>query len=283
MTPDYRFSHPLEQPLVRAISLGAGLQSSWLCDAAARGEIGPMPDLAIFSDTGDEPRRVYEHLAELEARLPFPVVRVRKDGRTLAEASIAVAAGELDRKGIALPPFFTANPSGMLPKHCSVEFKVKPVLNHLRSMVGLKPGQRGPSTPTVELWIGISRDEMDRMGTARSPWVHHRFPCIELGLRRHQLVTWYEERQMKVPGKSSCVYCPFRDQPAWLRMKRDEPWDFERACQVDEAVRDGGPAIEGQLYVHRSMVPLRDADLSEQQLVMDLDGSRYECEGHCGT
>lgn len=280
---DYRFSRPLDAPKIRAISLGAGLQSSWLCDAASRGDIGPLPDLAIFSDTGDEPRHVYDHLEELAARIRFPIVRVKKPGLTLAEASIAVVNGEASRSGSAMPPFFTANPNGMLPKQCSVEFKVKPVIAHLREMLGLAPGQKGGSDPLVELWIGISRDEMDRMNTARSPWIHHRFPCIEEGLKRHQLVQWYEERQMRVPKKSSCVYCPFRDKAAWLRMKQEEPEDFERACQVDEAVRDGGSEIEGQLYVHRSRVPLREADLSEDQLILDLDGERMECEGHCNS
>ena len=33
------------------LSLGAGVQSSTLALMAAKGEIGPMPDAAIFADT----------------------------------------------------------------------------------------------------------------------------------------------------------------------------------------------------------------------------------------
>ena len=44
---------------------------------AARGDVGPMPDCAIFADTGWEPRATYEHLDRLEKLLPFPVHRVR--------------------------------------------------------------------------------------------------------------------------------------------------------------------------------------------------------------
>jgi membrane associated rhomboid family serine protease len=42
---------------------------------AAHGEIGPMPDCAIFADTGWEPKAVYDHLAWLMSPnvLPFPV------------------------------------------------------------------------------------------------------------------------------------------------------------------------------------------------------------------
>lgn len=50
---------------LRVISLGAGVQSTTMALMAAAGEIGPMPDCAIFADTGWEPAAVYEHLARL--------------------------------------------------------------------------------------------------------------------------------------------------------------------------------------------------------------------------
>ncbi|SCX22555.1 hypothetical protein DSM25558_3172 [Agrobacterium sp. DSM 25558] len=42
---------------------------------AAHGEISPVPDCAIFADTGWEPKAVYEHLEWLMSPnvLPFPV------------------------------------------------------------------------------------------------------------------------------------------------------------------------------------------------------------------
>lgn len=60
---------------LRMLSLGAGVQSTTLALMAAHGEIGPMPDCAIFADTGWEPKAVYEHLAWLRSPniLPFPV------------------------------------------------------------------------------------------------------------------------------------------------------------------------------------------------------------------
>ena len=38
--------------MLNIISLGAGVQSTTMALMAARGEIGPMPDHAIFADTG---------------------------------------------------------------------------------------------------------------------------------------------------------------------------------------------------------------------------------------
>jgi hypothetical protein len=60
---------------LRILSLGAGVQSTALALMAAYGEIGPMPDCAIFADAGWEPKAVYEHLAWLRSSnvLPFPV------------------------------------------------------------------------------------------------------------------------------------------------------------------------------------------------------------------
>lgn len=43
------------------ISLGAGVQSTTMALMAAAGELEPMPDAAIFADTGWEPKAVYAH------------------------------------------------------------------------------------------------------------------------------------------------------------------------------------------------------------------------------
>lgn len=79
---------------LRVLSLGAGVQSTTLALMAAHGEIGPMPDCAIFADTGWEPRAVYEHLAWLRSPnvLPFPV-HIVSDGN-IREGLVRGAQGE---------------------------------------------------------------------------------------------------------------------------------------------------------------------------------------------
>lgn len=62
--------------MLTVISLGAGVQSSVMALMAAKGQIKPMPDCAIFADTQAEPDHVYEWLDWLETQLPFPVYRV---------------------------------------------------------------------------------------------------------------------------------------------------------------------------------------------------------------
>ena len=66
----------------RALSLGAGVQSSVLALLVSRSdprlvENGyPKPDVAVFADTGWEPDYVYRHLDWLEQQLDYPLIRV---------------------------------------------------------------------------------------------------------------------------------------------------------------------------------------------------------------
>lgn len=60
------------------LSLGAGVQSSVMALMAAKGQITPMPDYAIFADTQAEPDHLYFWLDWLEKQLPFPVIRVTR-------------------------------------------------------------------------------------------------------------------------------------------------------------------------------------------------------------
>jgi hypothetical protein len=59
------------EPQMRILSLGAGVQSTTLLLLSANGEL-PKLDAAIFSDTGWEPRAVYEHLDKIEEQIANP-------------------------------------------------------------------------------------------------------------------------------------------------------------------------------------------------------------------
>jgi hypothetical protein len=89
--------------MLNVLSLGAGVQSSTMALMAARGEITPMPDCAIFADTQSEPGAVYRYLDWLETQLPFPVHRVTAG--SLREEILKATRGEQRMDG--RPPFFT--------------------------------------------------------------------------------------------------------------------------------------------------------------------------------
>lgn len=252
------------------ISHGGGVQTTALCLMAARREVGPMPDCAIFADTGGEPAAVYLTLEWLKGQVPFPIHVVRRPGMTLGQLTEAVANGTVAREGTPLPPlFYWSEAEGrvvMMRKHCSGEYKREVVNRAIREMVGLKPGQRlkPEQRGSVEVWIGMSKDEMFRVASSRYPLIHHRHPLVEMDLTRQGCIRWLQERQYPVPTKSSCVFCPYRTNAQWRFMRDNAPADWAEAVRFDYAIRDGFLAELGaQVYLHRSCVPLDQADLSD--------------------
>jgi hypothetical protein len=93
--------------MLNILSLGAGVQSSTMALMAAEGELTPMPDCAIFADTGAEPKHVYDFLDYVESLVPFPVHRVM-EGEGLDVSTIKSINGGR----FAGPPFFTESKGG---------------------------------------------------------------------------------------------------------------------------------------------------------------------------
>lgn len=268
--------------MMTVISLGAGVQSTTMALMAARGEIGPMPDCAIFADTQSEPAGVYRHLDWLERQLPFPTYRVTAGS---LRSQIIMAMDGRARMD-ARPPFFTKS-GGMLRRQCTHDFKIVPIERKIRELLGLRKGQRGPKDPMVEQWIGISIDEATRMKPSRRPYIRHRWPLIEMSKSRHSCIGWCAVNGYPRPPKSACTFCPYRDDVAWRHMRDEDPASFVDACHVDKVIRPGmagpgRPSGEGW-FIHRSRVPLEAADLSTPLDWGQPDLFMNECEGMCGV
>src|ERR1700689_4566645 len=100
------------------ISLGAGVQSSTMALMAATRELNPMPDGAIFADTMNEPKEVYQWLEWLEHQLAFPIYRVSA-GDLMAESLRLRTSGKTGNTylAISLPVFLDVNGGkGMAPR-----------------------------------------------------------------------------------------------------------------------------------------------------------------------
>lgn len=266
--------------MIRVLSLGAGVQSTTLALMAARGEL-PMPDCAIFADTGWEPAHVYRHLDWLETELPYPVIRAQRDGPDLGEMAIQIATSDVTRT--AMPPWFTTGSGGMLPRQCSKEFKTRVVQREIRKMLGLRYGERGPSRVSVEQWIGISQDEMQRMKDSELKYVRNVFPLVNLRMKRRDCLRWMAERQYPEPPKSSCIFCPYRGNDQWRDMRDNQPDDWEKAVEFDAAIRPGFIGMDGAAFVHMQRVPLDEVDLSTAEDRGQLNLFNDECEGMCGV
>ena len=274
-----------ESPALRVISLGAGVQSTTMALMAAHGEIGPMPDCAIFADTGWEPQYVYDHLDWLMSDnvLPFPV-HVVSNGNIRDDL-----LGDNQSKRKAYVPVFIKNPdgtSGMGKRQCTFDYKITPINWKIRDLLGV--GRRGRiAKQSVELWIGISTDEAARMKPAKQQWLSHHWPLIDSGMSRQDCLRWVEKNAYPLPPKSSCIGCPFHNDAAWREIKDNHPEEWADAIEVDRRIRLGstkdGRLLKGEEYLHASLKPLDEVDLDTAEDRGQLNFFVNECEGMCGV
>lgn len=270
---------------VDIISLGVGLQSSTMALMAKHGEITPMPVAAVFADTQAEPQSVYRWLEKLEALLPFPVKRVTKGSLTKALTTLRHkrdGSGDWVYSGI---PSYNINPDltdGHVHRQCTHSYKIEVLDKAAREIA--KIGRRQKTVGVIR-WIGISLDEAHRMKPSRKPWSEHRWPLIEKRMTRHDCERWLVSNGYPIPSRSACVYCPYRSDADWRRLRDEEPLDFAKAVRVDKEYRKL-KALAGRggiPFVHASRVPLDEVDFStdEERGQVSLFGN--ECEGMCGV
>lgn len=270
-------------PRLRCLSLGAGVQSTTLALMAAAGEIGPMPDCAIFADTQWEPKAVYEHLSRLEAALPFKVHHVTAGN---LRADIEARTNSTGQR-YASVPWHTYGRDGkraMGKRQCTKEYKLVPIARKQRELIDAK-GKRLPAG-AVEVWIGISLDEVGRMKPSREKWQSNRWPLLELRMTRGDCERWLARHGWTAP-RSACLGCPYKGNAEWRKLRDGDPAEWADAVAVDRMIRTGDQArrILREQFAHPSLTPLETVDLSTdvergQGL---LGGWTNECEGMCGV
>lgn len=268
------------------LNLGAGVQSSCLALMAARGEITPMPDFAVFADTQAEPQSVYDWLDWLEKQLPFPVIRVTAGN--LTEDSLTLRTTKDGRPYIkSLTPIFGLKKNGevvaAIGRKCTADYKIKPIIKHIKEACGITHGQK---EITVTQWIGISYDEMQRMKNPAVNWTQHRWPLVEVKMRRSHCLEWMKKNGYPEPPRSACYYCPFHSNQEWRRLRDEDPVHFQKAIEFDYAMRELAKkqqSLRMEVYLHRQCLPLDkinfDSEEDKGQLNFDFQA---ECEGMCG-
>lgn len=270
---------------LRVLSLGAGVQSTTLALMAAHGEIGPMPDCAIFADTGWEPKSVYRHLDWLRSPgvLPFPVQIV-----SAGNIRVGLVAGATGNRWASIPAFTRtvkrngAVSIGMIRRQCTKDYKILPIRRKVRELLGLTR-RRSPATPVAEQWIGISLDEALRMKPSFESWQVNRWPLIERRMTRNDCLRWLERHGYPLPPKSACIGCPFHSNDRWRQLRDSDPDGWSDVIELDRIIRTGFQGIRGEVFLHRDAVPLDQADLRSEADYGQLDLWPNECEGMCGV
>lgn len=249
------------------LSLGAGVQSSTLLMMADAGEFPAKPDFAIFADTGAEPAEVHEYLRYLQATCSIPIVTVQEGDY---EAHLLERE---DNDRLVSGPFHADR--GLLPRQCTYDYKIKPIRQYLAQHLEALNLKKEPGS--VDMWLGISWDEIQRVKPANVQWITHHWPLVDKRMTRTDCSVWMKQNGHPAPPRSACVFCPLMSDERRAEQKENQPVEFERACRVDEKIRHL-PKLQATAYVHRSHNPLREVDFvraSRDQLFFD------ECEGFC--
>jgi hypothetical protein len=158
---------------------------------------------------------------------------------------------------------------------------LKPITRQIRQLLD-KPGRAYIPPGTVTVMLGISRDEAQRMKPARQRYLVNVYPLIDRRMTRMDCLRWLAAHDYPEPPKSACLGCPYTSDARFRDMRDNRPAEWNDAVLADRALRVGDArgmrAIE---FMHRSRVPLEQADLS----IDDRQGSLFgeECEGMCGV
>lgn len=254
---------------MRVLSLGAGVQSSTLLLMACQGELAL--DAAIFADTQWESGATYAHLATLEQHAQahgLPVYRV-----TQGNLRDGVLAGE----PTAWTPLHLRNQDGataMLKRQCTRAYKLRPIRRQLRAL-WLAAGR-----PPLEQAIGISLDEVHRLKPSGVAYVENVYPLIDRRMTRADCLRWLATHDYPTPPKSACLGCPYHDNGYWRALRADSPTEWAATVAVDSAIRH---SQRGEVYIHRSLAPLDQADIRSEQERGQLDLFGEECAGVCGV
>ncbi len=270
---------------MRILNLGGGVQSTTLYLMAMRGEVAPF-ECALFSDLREEPESVYRHMAWLKS-LGGPKIHVI-DAGSLGDD---LRQGRKSTGGrVASIPAYTAaaegQPLGKIRRQCTSEYKIAPLERFIRrELFGMKPGERFKGS-VVQLF-GISLDEASR-GTrikANSPfWSTPEFPLIEKMMTRDDCIEWLKAFGVphEVP-RSACVFCPYKSDHDWRRLRAGDPNGWKRAVEIDTALRVEGTvynrSLNEKLYLHRSCRPLVEVPLTDDE--RGQNSFAFECEGGC--
>lgn len=282
---------------IHIISLGAGVQSSAMALMAARGDFQDLNGLstqvtaAIFSDTQAEPKKVMEWLDYLEKeilKLPFGFPVYRVTAGNLREYELRVRrsqkSGKLYLKN-SIPAFVKKDDgkSGLLGRRCTPDFKIIPLQRKTKEIMGLKRARRNFADP-CKMWIGISTDEAHRMKPSRVNYIENVWPLVDGGISRTGCLEWMKKNGYPEPPRSACVFCPFHSDFEWIRMRRDEPEEFQSAVDFElelQAAARKQEVMKGVPFLHSSTVPLSQVEFKDKNPKTSHFGN--ECEGLCGV
>ena len=264
---------------LKVLSLGAGVQSSTLALMMEMGEI-EKPDVAIFSDTMSEPKKVMEWLEYLKTQVSFPIHIVSKGN--LRQDTLDAAQGIGKYKYVTIH-VYTVNAEtkkkGLLRRQCTGDYKILPVNAEVRKCLGLKRYQHIKKGTQVDMYMGISYDEVTRMRTNQVKYINNKYPLVDLKMRRQDCIEWMEKNNYPKPPRSACTFCPYHSDKEW-KLVRENKKEWDDVIALDKAIRHGTKKPEDEIFLHRSCKPIDEVDFDEKSDQYNM--FENDCQGMCG-
>lgn len=261
------------------LSFGGGTQSTHLLEEHFKGNI--HYDAIIMSDTGAEPNFIHRQVdywmnrqKEYRNTTPFIITHHNKMIGGIEEMAMRWIMTEYQR--FQLPVYCSkideegnVTPGGIMPRQCTVDFKIIPVKQNIRQMIlrnyNLGERQRVPNEVGVIIDIGFSSDEIKRINVCQSPqfkYMYLAYPLVEANQSTENSINFLKENDMPCK-RSRCYLCPFNcDMKGmdWGEIIDEEPLSFLKAVWFDSNIREvqgkGNKAMKAIPYLHFSRKPL---------------------------
>lgn len=227
---------------------------------SALGKLPPV-DYAIHADTGWERTETYEFAEKWTPWLEEHDVKVVMVKDEQASNQI------VDSHGSIFCPAFTTyedgTPSGMLRRQCTDRWKIAPIRRWLSGELARRNLGKTPSI--VEQWLGFTLDEAHRAKDSHVQYIEHVHPFLEMLERpytRGMVIQWLRKKELEVPVKSACIFCPFHAYHQWREIQMADNGDWEKAIEVDRAIRHKRPGY--LCYLCDDRKPLEQHDFTQQ-------------------
>lgn len=270
-----------EQILLDVASIGWGVQSTWIMFAAGFGEI-PKADKYYFADLKRESQEVYDY-----QEYAIPLLK------NLGIEVQHLSAGDIYKEILNWPiaervsmiPVWFLNESGKpqpLNRQCTMDYKINTIATAIRTHLNVERLKRH----TIRIWQGISSDEIKRAKKAkllpddRNKYRVNHYPFISQyanitypefnwkSKSREQIIQEFKNRNLKIPPKSSCFFCPFHTIEYWHHIYKTQPKEWQLACILDDSIRHYNNSNEtlknGPFFLYKGLIPLSKIDFDKE-------------------
>lgn len=239
-------------------SNGGGVQSTAIAVLILQERL-PRPDYIVMADTGREMQTTWEYMERY--------TRPALDAIGLPIHIVGGGQPDLYSGKTLLIPAQQVRPNGKVGKlrtFCSRHWKVDQVRHWMRKDMQFK---------IVDQWLGISKDEVERMAYTDLGWLENVYPLIDLvPMTRDDCVRLVREYGWPDPPKSRCYMCPNQTPGMWREMAAEQPDEFAKAVAMEERLRQDNDALR----LHARGIPLLEiADVAGDDPFDGCDG------GHC--